>query len=452
MERNELFERCPIPQAVSKLSIPTVIGMLVMVIYNMADTFFVGMTNDVNQVASVTVTMPVFMLLMSLGTIFGVGGASSISRYIGSKKIDKAKTTSSLSFYGSVTISILCMIITLLFMEQILNIMGATENTYNYAKEYLTVLTIGAPFVVLSFSMGQITRAEGLAKEAMIGMLLGTILNIVLDPILILHLKMGVTGASVATVIANIVSVLYYIKLISSKKSILSISSKDLKLDKEIIKSILFIGLPSSLNNLLMSLSSILVNNFAVSYGDMVVASLGIVNRIMLLPIMVLVGLCQGVQPLIGYNYASKNIDRMKNVLKFVATLGTALGIGFAILIYTFGGNMIAMFIKDSEAIKIGSEFIKITIISAPVLGIQFVLNNAFQAMGKAVPSLILSISRQGVIFIPTLFLANAILGLNGIVYAQPIADILTTIISAILFGITYKKELKQLDIKEEIA
>ena len=201
-----------------------------------------------------------------------------------------------------------------------------------------------------------------------------------------------------------------------------------------------------------MSLSSILVNNFAVSYGDMVVASLGIVNRIMLLPVMVLVGLCQGVQPLIGYNYASKNIDRMKNTLKFVATLGTVLGIGFAILIYTFGGNMIAMFIKDSEAVKIGSEFIKITIISAPVLGIQFVLNNAFQAMGKAVPSLILSISRQGVIFIPTLFLANAILGLNGIVYAQPIADILTTIMSAILFGITYKKELKQLDIKEEIA
>ena len=214
----------------------------------------------------------------------------------------------------------------------------------------------------------------------------------------------------------------------------------------------MFIGLPASLNNVLMSLSSILLNNFAVSYGDIVVASLGIVNRVMMLPVMVLVGLCQGIQPLIGYNYASKNIKRMKEVLKFVATLGTALGIGFTILIYIFGGDMIAMFIKDSEAIKIGSEFIKITIVSAPILGLQFVLNNAFQAMGKAVPSLILSISRQGIIFIPTLFIANSILGLNGIVYAQPVADILTVVISIVLFSITYKKELKDIDVTEKIA
>ena len=217
MERNELFENYPVPKAVAKLSVPTILGMLVMIIYNMADTFFVGMTNDVNQVASVTVTMPIFMFLMSLGTIFGVGGASSISRYIGSKEMDKAKTTSAISFYGSIFVSILYMIIGFIFIDGILKIAGVTENTYTFSKGYLMILTLGAPFVVLNFSMGQIVRAEGLAKEAMIGMMLGTILNIVLDPILILNFDMGVMGASIATVTANIISVLYYVKLISSK-------------------------------------------------------------------------------------------------------------------------------------------------------------------------------------------------------------------------------------------
>lgn len=442
MERNELFEKYPVHKAVAKLSIPTIIGMIVTIIYNMADTFFVGMTNDVNQVASVTITMPIFMLLMSLGTIFGVGGASSISRYIGSKEIEKAKTTSAISFYGSIIVSSIYMIIGLIFVDSILKITGVTENTYAFSRDYLIVLTLGAPFIVLNFSMGQITRAEGLAKEAMIGMMLGTILNIILDPILILNYNMGVIGASIATVVANIVSVIYYIKLISSKKSSLSISLKDLKLDKEIIKSIIFIGLPASLNNFLMSFSSILLNNFAISYGDAVVAALGIANRIMLLPIMVLVGLCQGMQPLVGYNYAAKNIDRMKSVLKFVATVGTILGVFFTILIFAFGGNMVAAFIKDSETISIGTRFIRTLIISTPILGIQFVLNNAFQAMGKAIPSLILSISRQGLIFIPVLFIANS-WGLGGIVYAQPIADIITVFISAVLFKITYNKELK---------
>lgn len=452
MEKNELFESCSIPQAVAKLSVPTIVGMLVMVIYNMADTFFVGMTNDVNQVASVTVTMPIFMLLMSLGNIFGTGGASCISRYMGSKEMDKVKTTSAISFYGSIFLSLVCVILGFIFMDNILDIAGATENTYDFSKSYLTVLTFGTPFIVLSFLMGQIARAEGLAKEAMVGMVLGTVLNIVLDPVLILWFNMGVVGASVATVMANIISVLYYIKLISSKKSLLSISLKDLKIDKEIIKSILLIGIPASLNNLLMSFSSVLLNNFAVSYGDVVVASLGIVNRIMLLPIMVLVGLCQGAQPLIGYNYASKNIRRMKEVLKFVAMIGTILGIGFTVFLFVFGGNMVNMFISDAETVEIGSQFMKIAVVSAPFLGVQFVLNNAFQAMGKAVPSLILSISRQGLIFMPVLFVANSILGLNGIVLAQPVADIITVLISVILFVVTYNKELKNINEEQLVA
>ena len=449
MKRNELFESSPMPQAVMKLSLPTIIGMLVMVIYNMADTFFVGMTNDVNQVASVTVTMPVFMLLMSLGTIFGVGGASSISRYLGSKEMEKAKRTSAISFYGSIFLSLVYMVIGFIFMDKILGVAGVTENTYEFSKSYLMVLTLGAPFVVLNFAMGQIARAEGLAKEAMVGMVLGTVLNIVLDPILIMWFKMGVVGASIATVLANVVSVLYYIKLISGKKSCLSIALKDLKFDKEIIKGILFIGAPASLNNLLMSLSSILLNNFAVFYGDVVVASLGIVNRIMLLPIMVTIGLCQGIQPLIGYNYASKNINRMKEAMKFVSVLGTIMGIGFTIFLLVFGEKMVGMFINDSETVKIGSDFIKIIIISAPFLAVQFVLSSTFQAMGKAVPSLILSISRQGLIFMPVLFIANTVLGLNGIVLAQPVADIITVVIAIVLFTVIYNKELKH-EIEED--
>lgn len=453
MNRNEIFESYPIPKALASLSIPTIMGMLVMIIYNIADTFFVGLTNDVNQIASVTLTTPVFMLLMAFGGIFGVGCGSYISRLMGKKDFEKVKNTSAFGFYGGLTVGLIYLILGMIFMPQILKMLGATENTYAFSKAYLNILTLGAPFVMLSFSMGQTIRAEGFSKEAMIGMMIGTILNIVLDPIFILVFDMGVAGAGLATIISNIVSVIYYAIHMLSKKSSLSISIKDVKLDKELLTSVLAIGAPASLNNLLMSVSGILLNNFAVSYGDTVLASLGVVNRLMLFPVMILVGLCQGAQPLIGYNYASKNYKRMNGVIKLTAIIGTIMGVVFTGVLVMFGEYAVKAFLQESEAIELSVQFLRVVVMSAPILGIQFILTGVFQATGKAVPSLILSISRQGLIFVPVLFIGNAVAGLNGIVYAQPIADIVTTFVGVVLFKVAMKgiKEIKENDIEETV-
>lgn len=433
MKRNEMFEKYPIPKAVWSLALPTMIGMLITVIYNMADTFFVGQLHDVNQVAAVSISMPIFMFLMAIGTIFGVGGGSYISRMLGMKEYEKVKEASSFSFYSAIFLGIICMILGLVFMPQILKISGASSATYDYAKSYLRIIALFSPLIILAFSLGQIARAEGAAKEAMTGMMLGTIINIILDPILILWLNMGVVGAAVATVFANLISVLYYCRFFMKKNSLVSISFKHFGVDKVMLNSVFSIGLPASLNSILMSASSIVLNNFAVGYSDNVVAAIGIVGRVTMLPILLLIGLTQGVQPLVAYNYAAKNLKRMKETLKYTIFAGTIIGISFTTLIYFIGSHAVGVFINNPEVIALGTMFIRINIISIPFLAILFTISGTFQSFGEGKPSLILSISRQGFVFIPVLFLMNKVLGLNGLVFAQPIADIASTLIAIYL-------------------
>jgi len=432
--KNDIFENQSIPKAVGSLALPTIMGMLVMIVYNLAGTFFVGQLHDANQVAAITITMPVFLLLMAFGSLFGVGGGSYISILLGKKEGEEAKQAASVAFYGILAIGVICMLAGLLFMPQILHLSGASDNTYEYAKGYLMIIAVGSPAIVASFALGQIIRAEGAAKQAMAGMMIGTVINIALDPIFILWLGMGVTGAAVATVIANIISVFYYIYYFVKNDSQLSISFKKFVLNKAILKAIFSIGTPASINSLLMSTSNIILNNFAVHYGDNVVAALGVVSRVVLIPIMLLFGLCQGVQPLIGYNYAANNRKRMISIINFTALWGTAIGTIFALLLYWMGKRTIEVFINDPVVVDLGENFLQVILLSIPFLGIQFLLTTSFQAMGKGIPSLWLSISRQGILFIPILIIANAWGGLKGVIYAQPMADIMTTVLAVVLF------------------
>lgn len=446
MEKNiqsDVFEKQSIPKAVCSLALPTMVGMLVMVIYNFVNAFFVGQLNDTNQVAAVTITIPIFLLLMAAGSTFGIGGGTYISRLLGRQKNEAAKQVSSFSFYGSLALGFVCAAFGLAFMSPILNLSGASVYTYEFAKSYLTIIAIGSPVIILSFSMGQIVHAEGAAKQAMVGMMIGTIVNIVLDPMLILWAGMGVAGAAVATVFANTVSVIYYIYYFTTKNSQLSISIRKLTLNKVMVKEILYIGIPASLNSILMSTANIILNNFAASYGDNVVAALGIVNRITLLPVMLLLGLCQGVQPLIGYSYAANNRKRMNGVLKVTAIYGTAIGVIFTALFYFLRESIVQIFIADLTVVALGVSFLKVIIIAIPFLGIQFLLTNTFQAMGKGLPSLFLSISRQGLLFIPFLIIANKLVGLQGLVYAQPIVDIVITGLATVLYGVVKRKKTR---------
>lgn len=439
-KRNKIFEEYPIPKAVWSLALPTMMGMLITIIYNLADTFFVGKLNDVNQVAAVSISMPIFMFLMAIGTIFGVGGATYISRMLGLKKFKEVKNASSFSFYTGIFLGIIYIIAGTLFMSKILKMAGASELTYNYAESYLKYIVWGAPVIILGFSLGQLARAEGAAKEAMVGMMLGTIINIILDPILILWAGMGVAGAAIATVIANFISVGYYCYFFTKKNSLISLSIREFSLNRDMLKSILSIGLPASLNSVLMSVSTIILNNAAAGYGDNIVAALGIVSRINMLPVLLIIGLAQGIQPLIGYNYASGNHERMKKIMTYTVINGTIIGVFFTVLLYFNSYNAVKIFINQDSVVQVGAAFERVNIISIPFLAVMFVIMVSFQAFGKAVPSLILSISRQGLIFMPLIVIFNKAFGLDGIVYAQPIADFISTLLGIYLMVRMFRK------------
>ena len=310
----DLFEKVSVPKAVATMAVPTMISMLVVVIYNMADTFFIGQTQDPLQVAAVSLATPVFMIFMALGNLFGIGGSSAISRALGEKHKERAWHISSFCCYGAVGLGVIVAFFSMLGMEGILKLIGASENTIGFARQYLMIISIGAPTILFSTAFANILRGEGAARESMVGNLLGTIVNIVLDPVMILMLGWGVTGAALATIIGNIAACLFYLQYFLRKKSTLSISWKYFKAGDGIAKSVVAIGIPASLNNILMSFANIILNQALVGYGDTPVAAMGVAMKSNMLVVLLQIGLCVGIQPLIGYNYGAGNKKRLMQV------------------------------------------------------------------------------------------------------------------------------------------
>ena len=443
-QKIELFENYPVSKALITLALPTILGMLVNVFYNMVDTFFVGQTGDSNQVAAVSLCMPIYLLLMAFGNIFGIGGGSYISRKLGIKDYDSVKKISSFSFYASIIVGFVSMAIYIIFMKDILKISGASPNTYQFSKDYLMIVAFGAPFVVNQMAMGQIVRAEGSSKEAMIGMMIGTVVNIVLDPIMILYMNMGVAGAALATIIGNACSTFYYIYHIVRKKSFLSIHVKDFSLHQDILINVFSIGIPVSINNILMSASNVLINNFAAAYSDNVVAGLGVAQRIFTLVILVFIGLSQGLQPFVGYNFAAKNYKRMNSAIKLSCVISVIIGFLLLGLSLIFGRWSVSVFINNEEVIDYGFKFLIASYAIAPIIGFQFVFMSTFQALGKSIPSLVLSLSRQGIAFIPTILIGTKLFGINGIIWSQPIADIVSVALATVMYIYIYRKMKKK--------
>ncbi|PCG20221.1 MATE family efflux transporter [Brachyspira sp. G79] len=445
----ELFENYPVHKALMTLALPTILGMLVNVFYNMVDTFFVGKTGDPNQVAAVSLCMPIYLLLMAFGNIFGIGGGSYISRKLGLRDYDSVKKISSFAFYASIIVGFISMAVYLIFMKDILKISGASPNTYQFSKDYLVIVAFGAPFVVNQMAMGQIVRAEGSSKEAMIGMMIGTVVNIVLDPIMILYMNMGVAGAALATIVGNACSTIYYIYHILRKKSFLSIHVKDFSMHKDILINVFSIGIPVSINNILMSASNVLINNLAAGYSDNVVAGLGVAQRIFTLVVLVFIGLSQGLQPFVGYNFASKNYKRMNAAIKISCVVSVVIGFLLLGLSLIFGRWSVGVFINNEEVIDYGVKFLVASYAIAPIIGFQFVFMSTFQALGKSIPSLVLSLSRQGIAFVPTILIGTKLFGINGIIWAQPIADIVSVALATIMYIYIYRK-MKRKALEEE--
>ena len=432
-DKNELFASAPVPRAVAVMAVPTVLSMLVTVVYNMVDTFFVGQTGDANQVAAVSIATPVFLIIMALGNMFGIGGSSAISRFLGAGERGQVKHVSSFCFYGSLAIGVVMVAVLLAGMPLVLSVIGASEATAGFAREYLVWISIGAPFILTSNAFSNLVRSEGASRHAMLGMMTGTVVNIVLDPIMILGLGWGVAGAAIATVIGNLASLLYYLLYFWRGKTILSVAPRDFRM-RSVAGAVVAIGLPASVNNLLMSFATIILNNFLASYGDAPVAAMGIATKANMLVVFVQLGLAMGIQPLIGYSYGARNYDRLRSIMKFSMICTVVMGAALTAA-YFFGTEaIIRAFIADEAVIGYGVPMLRALMLSGPFLGILFIFMNALQAMGKAVPSLVLSLSRQGLIFLPALALLNALLGLDGVVYAQPIADLFSIALAAVLF------------------
>lgn len=426
----ELFENAPVPKAVAVMAVPTIITMLVVVIYNMADTFFIGQTNDAMKVAAVSLATPVFMVFMALGNLFGIGGSSAISRALGEKKEERARQISAFCCYGSLGLGVIMLVVFLIGMDGILKIIGASPNTIEYARQYLTYVAFGGPFIMFGTAFGNIIRGEGAAKESMIGNMIGTVINIVLDPILILVLGWGVAGAAIATVIGNIAACIFYLFYFLRKKTVLSIHPKHFKAGDRIATGVMSIGVPASLNNILMSCANIVLNNVLAGYGDTPVAAMGVAMKANMLVVLLQIGLCTGIQPLIGYNYGSGNTKRLKKIFRFTGMCAVIMGTLLTLLMIIAREPIIRAFINDTAVVEAGITMMIALQISGPVIGILFLCINTLQGMGKALPSLILTVCRQGLVFVPLVLILNAVIGLDGVIYAQAVADFISIVLA----------------------
>lgn len=435
-----LFEKAPISEAVLKNALPAMAAMLMTLIYNLADTFFVGQTHDAFQVAAVSLAMPVFLIFMAVGMVFGMGGTSVISRALGQKRNNYAKKVCSFCMWGSVIAGITMAIFFLIFMDKILILVGASQDTLNYAKSYLTIVSFGGPFVLISSAFSNIIRAEGKSKEAMMGQVLGNLLNVVLDPIMILLLGWNITGAAVATVIGNLFGGCYYICYFVQGKSSLSISTKELKQEGNVFAPVFSIGIPAALGSLLMSVSQIVINSQLSTYGDMAVAGMGVAMKVVTITGMICIGLGQGVQPLLGYCVGAKLWERFKKAFRFSILFALALGATLTAISYLFTNQIVHMFLTDPDAYSYAVEFSRVLLTTSFLFGVFYVLVNTLQAMGAATSALIINLSRQGIIFIPALFILHAMIGINGLIWAQPVADILSIIFALILYRCVSQK------------
>lgn len=452
-----VFSDYSVPKAVGTLAIPSMLGMLINVIYNLADTFFVGQTGDKNQVAAVSVAMPVFLFFLAVGNLFGVGGCAYISRSLGEGKKEKIKSISSFCIYTGIIVAVVLSAVFIAFKRPILYLVGASDFTIDFACDYMFWIALGGVFSVTSIVACNLIRGEGAAKESMIGMVIGQIVNIVLDPIFILApgnklfgitlpfgFDMGVKGAAIATVIGNMTSVLYFIVYFMRGKSILSMSPKRFSAKDGIVKGVVSVGLPASLNNLLMSLSNIVVNIFLAKYGDNAVAAMGVAMKANMLVVMLQIGLAQGIQPLVGYCYGAKNYQRMKKSIRFGMMCNVLIGASVTVFYLVCRRQVIGVFIDDEAVIEYGVKMITALMAPGTFLGIMFIINFAFQGMGKGAQSLVLAAGRQGLIFLPMMFIMNKVAGLEGIIWAQPVADAFCIVLAVVMFRATIKKLEKE--------
>lgn len=424
-----LFEQMPIPRAVAKLAVPTILSSLVTVLYNLADTYFVGMLNNSVQNAAVTLAAPLILAFNAVNNLFGVGSSSMMSRALGSRDYETVHRSSAFGFYCSIFCGLLFSLLYVIFQPFVLTILGADATTAEATAGYLRwTVACGAAPTILNVVMAYLVRAEGAALHASIGTMSGCILNIILDPVFILPwgLNMGAEGAGLATFLSNCVACGYFFVLLYVKRENTHVCIKPSMfcLKRKIVLGVCGVGIPASIQNLLNVTGMTVLNNFTSSYGSDAVAAMGITQKINMVPMQIAMGLSQGIMPLISYNYASGNTPRMKKTLTFAAKISLTALVIVAAGYYVGAGALVRMFMQDSTIVAYGTRFLRGFCLGLPFLCMDFLAVGVFQAVGLGKNAFIFAILRKVVLEIPALIILNALFPLYGLAYAQFAAEL----------------------------
>ena len=437
----ELLGNAPISKALLAMGIPTMLGMMVNAIYNLVDAYFVGGLGT-SQMGAISVVYPLGQVVVGLGLLFGNGSASYLSRLLGNRDQEQADRVASTALYSSVAVGAVMIIFSLIFLRPILRLLGATDSIMPYAMTYAAIYVVSCIFNVFNVTMNNIVTSEGAAKTTMLALMAGAVLNIGLDPVFIYTLDMGVAGAAIATAISQIVSTLIYLTFIFRKKSIYSFKIKNCTFTKEIMSEIFKIGIPTLVFQILTSLSISLVNTQAGPYGDSVIAGMGAVTRIVSMGSLIVFGFIKGFQPIAGYSYGAKKFDRLHKAIRISILWSTAFCVIYGLLLTIFSSRIIAQFTDgDLEMIRVGTQSLRINGLSFLLFGFYTVYSSLFLALGKGLEGFVLGACRQGICFVPVILILPVFWGINGILYVQPIADVLSAIIT-IFMALHLHKEL----------
>ena len=380
--------------------------------------------------AGVSLAAPIFTLMIAFGDIFGLGGSSLISRLFGEKREEEAKRASAFCLWAAIGFGIFVTIVLLVFRTPILKLLGTDAATFEYAGEYYTWIAVGAASIILGLVPSNILRTEGLAMQAMAGSILGSIVNIILDPVFIFGLGQGAAGAAMATVIGNVIADVYYIYVMNKKAKRLSVSLKEIKIPGTMIRDILVIGIPASITNLMQSIMIMITNHYLIAYGTDKVAAMGIALKANMISAFILVGFAFGGQPLVGYNYGARNKKRLKEILRFAYLFEAGLALVFTISISVFAPAIIKIFMNQSDIITNGAMMLRFQQLGMVFMAVTLVSTCVCQSVGSAAGAFALSISRQGVLYAISLMVLNAIFGYTGIIATQACADVLTAVIA----------------------
>ncbi|MGA3269921.1 MATE family efflux transporter [Lactiplantibacillus pentosus] len=435
---NDLFEKAPIPKAYFHLALPVVLGMVASMIYNLADTFFVAQTGNADLVAGIALGSPLFSFMLAIGDIFGLGGSAVISRALGKHHYEQSARISSFCFYIAIALSLVITALLLVFEQPILGLLGATAATRPYISDFYRILVLGSTFIIVSLVPGNIIRTEGLAQLSMIATISGTVLTIILDPLFLFGFHWGASGVAFANVLGYTVNTGLLVLFMRRTKT-LSLAPKLAHVSRPDFKAVVAVGIPASLTNLTQSFGMMILNSYLAAYGAQAVAAMGIVQKIYMVVMMVMVGFAFGAQPLIGYTYGAKNWDRLRATLRFDLKIEGGYASICAIILMLFAPQLIKLFMNQAAIISMGTHMLRAMLLTTPLVGFILVFTTVFQSIGAAMSALTMALSRQAVLLGLAIVILAQLFGLTGIIWAQPVADVLTCLIGWALYHQAFK-------------